>query len=100
MNLLFRQEAFGEADIDPRTGLPLDYGLHDLEMHGSSDRNDNFFTEGVLKALESDHAAGSHIPEVKVIANGHDHSMTYLFIMSKFQNCDGLSIIGLKVVLF
>ncbi|EMD38734.1 hypothetical protein CERSUDRAFT_72042 [Gelatoporia subvermispora B] len=67
------QEAYAKADTDPRTGLPLDIGLHDLEENGASKKQDGFFHKGVLQALEADHRAGGGAPEVKAIANGHCH---------------------------
>lgn len=62
-------------DKDPNTGMPLDVGLHGLEPHGNSKKQDGFFHKGVLQALESDHVSGGKIPEVKIIANGHCHCM-------------------------
>jgi len=32
------------------------------------------FEKGILKAMESDHAANGHALEVKAVVNGHCHS--------------------------
>ena len=60
--------------MDPDTGLPLDFGVHDLEGKGSANSTDGFFEKGVLEALESEHTASGTLKEVKVIGNGHCHS--------------------------
>ncbi|KAF8643188.1 hypothetical protein AX16_009173 [Volvariella volvacea WC 439] len=65
-------EAYDAADQDPRTGKPLDVGIHDLEKPGNAKENGGMFQNGLLKAEESDHVA-RHAPEVKVVANGHCH---------------------------
>jgi hypothetical protein len=61
------------ADKDPRTGKPLDVGIHGEEAPGNSPKSDGFFEKAIMKALESDHVNGSPLPEVKVIGNGHCH---------------------------
>ena len=61
------------ADRDPVTKAPLDVGMHGMEPHGNSKKQDGFFHKGVLQAMETDHTA-STAREVKVIANGHCHS--------------------------
>ncbi|KAI0369179.1 Metallo-dependent phosphatase [Pilatotrama ljubarskyi] len=66
-------ESYSAADVDPVTGRPLDVGLHDMEEPGAAKRQDGFFHKGLLQALESDHRAGGHATEVKVVANGHCH---------------------------
>ncbi|KAH7913045.1 Metallo-dependent phosphatase-like protein [Hygrophoropsis aurantiaca] len=67
------QESYSTADRNPHTGQLLDFGLHGLETPGASEKNDGFFSKGLLAALESDHRAGGGVPEVKVVANGHCH---------------------------
>jgi len=67
------QESYGAADTDPRTGLPLDVGSSDLEGPGSAKKNDGFFLNGLLHALETPHRGAGGIPEVKVVGNGHCH---------------------------
>lgn len=69
-----RQESYGVADRDTRTGQLLDIGLHGLEGSGAAKKSDGFFEKGLKQALESDHVTGDGIPEVKVVANGHCHS--------------------------
>lgn len=64
------------ADRDPVTNAPLELGLHGLEESGSSAKQDGFFHKGVLQAMESDNTGGGNTREVKVIANGHCHSMS------------------------
>ena len=71
--LCSRAESYSAADVDSKTGRPLDVGLHDLEEPGAAKRQDGFFHKGLLQALESDHRAGGRAPEVKVVANGHCH---------------------------
>jgi hypothetical protein len=71
-----RQEAYSNADMNPLTGKPLDVGISGQELAGNSKHNDGFFEKGVLKALESEHVAAGRVPEVKVIGNGHSHSMS------------------------
>ncbi len=71
--MLLREEAYSMADKDPKSGAFLDLGLHDLEGHGNSKRQDGFFQKGLLKAMESDHSSGNNAREVKVVANGHCH---------------------------
>lgn len=63
--------------MNPLTGKPLDVGISGQESPGNSKHNDGFFEKGVLKALESDHVAAGNIPAVKVIGNGHDHSVSW-----------------------
>ena len=75
-----RQESYGAADIDPKTGLPLDIGIHDLEGKGSANSSDGFFDKGIMQAFESDHAAAGTLKEVKVIGNGHCHSKPSSFV--------------------
>jgi hypothetical protein len=60
-------------DTDERTNRPLDVGIQD-DKPGSPLKNDGFFENGLLKAMESDHVTASHALEVKVVANGHCHS--------------------------
>lgn len=67
------QEAYSAADKDPKTSKLLDVGISGQEAQGSAKKNDGFFENGVLKALESPHVNKSPKPEVKVIANGHCH---------------------------
>lgn len=69
-----RQESYGTADRDTRTGKLLDIGLHGLEGPGSAKKSDGMFEKGLKQALESGHVADGGIPEVKVVANGHCHS--------------------------
>ena len=59
--------------MDPVTGQPLDVG-NVLEEPGASKKSAGFFHKGLLQALESDHRAGGRATEVKVVANGHQHS--------------------------
>jgi len=70
---LDRQETYAKADVDPRTGKPLDVGISGQETQGDSKGNDGFFEKGLLKALESDHVTHTPIPEVKVVGHGHCH---------------------------
>ncbi|KAI0259375.1 Metallo-dependent phosphatase-like protein [Gloeopeniophorella convolvens] len=67
------QESYGKADVDPRTGRPLDVGSSDLEEPGSGKKNDGFFEKGLLHALETPHRGAGGVPEVKVVGNGHCH---------------------------
>lgn len=71
----YREESYAAADINPNTGRPLDTGIHDIEENGSAKKQDGFFHKGLLQALESDHRAGGNAREVKVVSNGHCHSM-------------------------
>ncbi len=71
-----RQEAYAKADIDPITNKALDVGGHGMEPAGSAKKNEGFFSKGLLRATESDHASSSGIPEVKVVGNGHCHSQS------------------------
>ncbi|KAM6496960.1 Metallo-dependent phosphatase-like protein [Amanita muscaria] len=66
-------EAFYKADTDPRTGKTLDIGTHGLEGPGNAKHNGDFFEKGVLQAKENDRRNSVFMPEVKVVANGHDH---------------------------
>ncbi|KAI9064007.1 Metallo-dependent phosphatase [Trametes sanguinea] len=66
-------ESYSAPDIDSKTGRALDRGISDLEEPGAAKRQAGFFHKGLLQASESDHLAGGHIPEVKVVANGHCH---------------------------
>lgn len=56
-------------------------GLSGLEPNGNADSSDGFFEKALLNATESIHVnaqAGSETrpkQEVKVVANGHSHSM-------------------------
>ena len=59
--------------MDPRSGRLLDVGITGQENPGNAKGNDEFFENGILKALESDHTSHTDIPEVKVIGNGHCH---------------------------
>ncbi|CAL1715541.1 unnamed protein product [Somion occarium] len=67
------EEAYSAADVDTRTGKPLNVGQHDIEGPGNAKRQAGFFHKGVLAAKTSDHRAGGDDREVKVIANGHCH---------------------------
>jgi hypothetical protein len=69
----FRRESFSKADVDPRTHVPLDVGIHGNEPPGASKTNGGFFEKGLLKAMESDHVAVGNRHEVKVVGNGHCH---------------------------
>lgn len=66
-------ESYSKADTDPRTGKPLDVGIHGQESPGNAKKNDGFFEKAILKAPESDHTAKGNALEVKVIGNGHCH---------------------------
>lgn len=68
-----RPETYSTPDKDPRTGKSLDVGLTGLEPHGNPKKNDGFFENGILKAMESAHVANRDAHEVKVIGNGHCH---------------------------
>ncbi len=72
---LCRPESYVKADINPVTGRPLDAGLSGLENPGNAKNSDGFFEKGVLMASESAQVASGNAHEVKVIANGHCHSM-------------------------
>lgn len=72
-------EAYDDADVDSETGIPLDIGIHDIEDHGNAKGNDGFYEKGVLRAFETSHNAGGGQHEIKVIANGHCHSMLILY---------------------
>ena len=50
-----------------------------MERKGSAKGNDGFFEKGLMNALESNHRAGGLYREVKVVANGHCHSMSLLY---------------------
>ncbi|TFK71339.1 Metallo-dependent phosphatase [Pluteus cervinus] len=67
------QEAYNDADRDPRTGKPLDVGLSGLETPGNAKENEGMFEKGLLKAEENDHVGRGRAPEVKVVGNGHCH---------------------------
>lgn len=67
------QKSYAEADIDPRTGQPLDIGTSDLEKKGSAKKTEGFFEKGLLRSLETQHRGAGGIPEVKVVGNGHSH---------------------------
>lgn len=67
-----RAEAFSAADVDPRTGKPLDVG-EQLEGNGNAKKQDGFFHKALLQTLETDHRGGGNAREVKVVSNGHDH---------------------------
>ncbi|KAK7687305.1 hypothetical protein QCA50_009810 [Cerrena zonata] len=67
------EEAYAAADVDSRTGKPLDVGNHDIEGPGNAKKQAGFFHKGILSAMETDHRAGGDAKEVKVVANGHCH---------------------------
>lgn len=75
-----REEAYSAADVDSRTGKPLDVGHHGLEGPGNAKKQAGFFHKGILSALETDHRAGGNAKEVKVIANGHCHRKSRLSV--------------------
>ncbi|THG93934.1 hypothetical protein EW026_g7427 [Hermanssonia centrifuga] len=83
------EEAYSMADKDPKSGAFLDLGLHDLEGHGNSKRQDGFFQKGLLKAMESDHSSGNNAREVKVVANGHCHVTENCRRVKGIWNCFG-----------
>ena len=66
-------ESYLPADIDTKTDLPLNIGIHDVEESGASKGNDGFFDKGILQAFETDQRTRGTLKEVKVIANGHQH---------------------------
>ena len=76
----FSQESYSKADMDPRTGKPLDVGIGDLEGKGSAKGNDGFFEKGLMSALESNHRARGIYREVKVVANGHSHRKSTSYV--------------------
>lgn len=71
-------ESYSKADTDPRTGKPLDVGIHGQESPGNAKKNDGFFEKAILKAPESDHTAKGNALEVKVIGNGHCHGILFI----------------------
>ena len=78
-----RPETYSKADVDPRTGKPLDVGISGQEKHGNAKDTDGFFQKGILKALETDHTGKGNALEVKVVANGHCHRIGFFrFLMS------------------
>ena len=77
---ILSQESYSKADVDPTTGKPLDVGISDLERKGSANGNDGFFDKALMSALESNHRARGVYREVKVVANGHSHGTSILFI--------------------
>ncbi|KAK0203023.1 Metallo-dependent phosphatase-like protein [Desarmillaria ectypa] len=66
-------ESYTPADTDPRTGQPLDVGIHGEEAAGNAKGTDGFFEKALLTALESEHVSKGTEHEVKVVANGHCH---------------------------
>ncbi|EJD43821.1 Metallo-dependent phosphatase [Auricularia subglabra TFB-10046 SS5] len=61
-------ETFTAADVDPKTGKPLDIG-NQFDSPGGSKKNAGFFEKALLTARES--SQGGY--EVKVVGNGHHH---------------------------
>ena len=74
------QESYLPADVDPKTDLPLNIGIHDVEESGASKGNDGLFEKGILQAYETDQRTRGTLKEVKVIANGHQHGSFSGFI--------------------
>lgn len=70
---LVRPESYTPADADPRTGKPLDVGIHGEEAAGNAKGTDGFFEKALLTASESEHVSSGTEHEVKVVANGHCH---------------------------
>ncbi|KAF8956921.1 Metallo-dependent phosphatase-like protein [Flammula alnicola] len=66
-------ESYSKADMNPKTGRPLDVGISGQEPPGHAKNSDGFFEKGILKAMESEHVANGNVHEVKVIGNGHCH---------------------------
>ncbi|KAK0457796.1 Metallo-dependent phosphatase-like protein [Desarmillaria tabescens] len=66
-------ESYTPADTDPRTGQPLDVGIHGEETAGNAKGTDGFFEKALLASLESEHVSKGTEHEVKVVANGHCH---------------------------
>ncbi|THH27295.1 hypothetical protein EUX98_g6887 [Antrodiella citrinella] len=82
------EESFSAADVDPRTGKPLDFG-EQLEGNGNSKKQDGFFHKALLQAMESDHTARGTAREVKVVSNGHDHITDKCRRIKGIWNCFG-----------
>ena len=58
--------------MDAKSGKPLDIG-NQFDTPGGSKKNGGFFEKALLTAKESIKGG----PEVKVVGNGHHHSMFY-----------------------
>ncbi|KAH0582874.1 putative inactive purple acid phosphatase 29 [Termitomyces sp. J132] len=83
------QEAYAEADSDPRTHNALDVGIHGQESPGNAKGNAGFYKNGVLKAMESEHVGKGNALEVKVIGNGHCHITENCRRVKGVWNCFG-----------
>ncbi|KAJ7224240.1 Metallo-dependent phosphatase-like protein [Mycena pura] len=64
-------ETYNPPDVGA-SGRVLDLGISDLEDKGTAKGSDDFFTKGLLGALETEHVANK-VKEVKVVGNGHCH---------------------------
>lgn len=74
------QESTKPIDTDPETGEEIYYGDKQDE-EGYSNTNGGFFEKGLLKAwetpqeyLQGDEDQVEHVPEVKIVGHGHNHS--------------------------
>lgn len=77
---LHRQEAYFPADLDPYTRQRLDVGNSGQEDNGDAPGNDGFFTKAIMNATDSNHINAETEQEVKVVANGHCHRTSSVFL--------------------